>query len=152
MTRVQWHMCPYVRERLCATCFLFDPRRSLLGGEAPHRASPPWEERTCASNHHVHRLPVTLPYAPAVGLLITSVCDSRTAKVVRRRLGGGGWREVEDGGRRRRVNCLLSCERMSVSVRHGEEGNFVVTPAWFHCDRESGCLSSHLLPSLSFHD
>lgn len=41
----------------------------------------------------------------------------------------GGWREVEDGGRRRRVNCLLSCERMSVSVRHGEEGNFVVTSA-----------------------
>lgn len=90
-------MCPYVRERLCATCFLFDPRRSLLGGEAPHRVSPPWEERTCASNHHVHRLPVTLPYAPAVGLLITSVCDSRTAKVVRRRLGGGGWREEEEG-------------------------------------------------------
>lgn len=38
----------------------------------------------------------------------------------------GGWREDGGGGR---VNCLLSCERMSVSVRHGEEGNFVVTSA-----------------------
>lgn len=52
------------------------------------RFSPPrqWEE--CVSSHHVHHLPVTLPYAPAAGLLITSVCDSHIAKVVRK----GGWR------------------------------------------------------------
>lgn len=102
------------------------------------------------------------PPCPPSSCHITIRSCSRTANYVcvwqPHRQGGektaGRWRMEGGGGgwRRRRVNCLLSCERMSVSVRHGEEGNFVVTPAWFHCERESGCLSSHLLPSLSFHD
>lgn len=59
------------------------------------------------SNHHVHRLPVTSPYAPAVGLLIMSVCDSHTAKVVRtRRLGR------EEG-----VNSLFMCVTEKESKR-----------------------------------
>lgn len=146
MTYCILYMCRWIRMWVsicvCATCFLFDPHQYFHRGEVQRRVLPVGGEE-CASNHHVHRLPVTLPYAPAVGLLITSVCDSRTAKVVRTRrlrtrgrgVGGGGW-------------TLPSHVSVRVWERHGKEGNFVVILAWFHCEWESGCLSSHLLLSL----
>lgn len=98
MTRLS----PYVSERLClwpASC-LTDTSLSSEGRCSTELSPVGGEE--CVSSHHVHRLPVTLPYAPAAGLLITSACDSRTARVARtRRLGGGGWgrREGGEGGR-----------------------------------------------------
>ncbi len=108
-------MNPYVNEHLCvrpASCLT----HTSISTEGMY-SFPPVGGEERVSNHHVHRLPVTLPYAPAVGLLITSVCDSRTAKLVRtRRLGSGG----RGGG----VNSPFSCECMS--VRDGKEGNFVV--------------------------
>lgn len=94
----------------CVTCFLFDRHPSFCWGEVRHRVLPVGGEE-CVSNRHVHRPPVTLPYAPAVGLLITSVCDSHTAKAVRtRRLGSGGWRWG-------RVNFVFSWVRVCMCAR-----------------------------------
>lgn len=96
----------------CLTNTNLSIKRGVGGWGVQHKVLP--VEGECVCSHHVHHLPVTLPYAPAVGLLIMSACDSRTAGVVRaRRLGSRG-----EGGR------TLSFSSVSV-LELGKEGNSI---------------------------
>ncbi|KAJ4941159.1 hypothetical protein JOQ06_027446, partial [Pogonophryne albipinna] len=108
-----------------------------LHRQGARRRVLPVGEEECVSNHHVNCLPVTLPYDPAVGLLITSVCDSHTAKVVRTR-----W--LESGGRRGEGDSLL----MSAGVRHGKRtlhgslGLFAASELWEREEQQEGDMTA----------
>jgi len=89
-----WTLQENITFHLHVRCFsvsMVDQRQSFHWGEVQHKApTVGGEEYVCS--HHVHCLLVTLPYAPAVRLLITPMCDSRTAKVMGTRWPGeGAW-------------------------------------------------------------
>lgn len=83
-------MCVSVSECLSVRpAFCLTPTSLPMVAEVERRGLPAggWE---CVSNHRVHRLPVTLPYASEAAALIMPACDSHTAKVVRSETGSGG--------------------------------------------------------------
>lgn len=125
------HLCPYVNEHLC----VLDWHQSLHWVTVQYKVLPvEWED--CVSSHHVHSLPVILPYAAAVGLLITLVwqphCQGGENKTA------GKWRM-----KRGRVNSVSLCG--CVTVRVSREQDFVVILIWFHYGRESECLQTCLI-------